>query len=94
MLPFPPPGDLPNSGIEPRSPTLQADSLPSEPPGKPWVSIKLHLKKQVLACQPKKSKGNVTVSESMGYELTELTGRPQTKEIQGAPESFITESLS
>ncbi|MES7760928.1 hypothetical protein U6J64_12300, partial [Cutibacterium acnes] len=28
-------GDLPNPGIEPRSPTLQADSLPSEPPGKP-----------------------------------------------------------
>ena len=33
-LPCPPPGDLPNPGIEPRSPTLQADSLPSEPPGK------------------------------------------------------------
>ena len=34
-LPFPPPGDLPNPGIEPRSPTLQADSLAAEPPGKP-----------------------------------------------------------
>ena len=33
-LPFPPPGALPNPGIEPRSHTLQADSLPSEPPGK------------------------------------------------------------
>ena len=32
--PFPSPGDLPNPGIEPRSPALQADSLPSEPPGK------------------------------------------------------------
>ena len=32
-LPFPSPGDLPDSGIESRSPTLQADSLPSEPPG-------------------------------------------------------------
>ena len=30
-----PPGDLPNPGIEPRSPKLQVDSLPSEPPGKP-----------------------------------------------------------
>ena len=28
-------GIFPNPGIEPRSPTLQADSLPSEPPGKP-----------------------------------------------------------
>ena len=31
-LPFPTPGHLPNPGIEPGSPTLQADSLPSEPP--------------------------------------------------------------
>ena len=32
---FPFPGDLPDPAIEPRSPTLQADSLLSEPPGKP-----------------------------------------------------------
>jgi len=32
-LPFPSPGELPNPRIEPRSTTLQADSLPSEPPG-------------------------------------------------------------
>ena len=34
-LPFPSPGDLPNPGIKLRSPTLQADALTSEPPGKP-----------------------------------------------------------
>ena len=34
-LPCPPSGDLPNPGIEPRSPTLQVDSLLPEPPGKP-----------------------------------------------------------
>ena len=34
-LPFPSPGDLPNLGIEPRSPALQADTLPSEPLGRP-----------------------------------------------------------
>ena len=33
--PFPSPGDLPNPGIKPVSPALQADSLPSEPPRKP-----------------------------------------------------------
>ena len=33
-LPFPSPRDFPDSGIEPGSPTLQADTLPSEPPGK------------------------------------------------------------
>ena len=34
-LPRPPPGDLPEAGIEPASPALQADSLLTEPPGKP-----------------------------------------------------------
>ena len=34
-LPFPSPGDLPDPGMEPRSPAMQADSSPSEPPGKP-----------------------------------------------------------
>ena len=34
-LPFPLPGDLPNPGIEPGSPALRADALPSEPPGNP-----------------------------------------------------------
>ena len=33
-LPFPSPGDLPNPGTEPRSPALQADPLPSDPPGR------------------------------------------------------------
>ena len=33
-LPFPSPGDLPDLGIEPGSPALQANSLLSEPPGK------------------------------------------------------------
>ena len=33
-LPFPSPGDLPDPGIEPGSPTLEADALTSEPPGK------------------------------------------------------------
>ena len=33
--PFPSPGDLPNPGIEPRSPALKVDSLPTEPQGKP-----------------------------------------------------------
>ena len=36
-LPFPSPEDLPKSETEPGSPALQADSLPSEPPGKPKI---------------------------------------------------------
>ena len=38
-LPFPSPGDLRDPGIEPRSPALQADTLTSEPPGKPQTEI-------------------------------------------------------
>ena len=41
-LPFPSPGDLPNSGIEPRSPALQMDAVPSEPPRK-LVYVKQNL---------------------------------------------------
>ena len=37
-LPFPSPGDLPDPGIEPGSPAMEADALLSEPPGKPiWL---------------------------------------------------------
>ena len=41
-LPFPSPGDLPDPGIEPKSPTLQEHTLPAEPAGKP-VSYITHL---------------------------------------------------
>ena len=45
-LPFSSSGDLPDSGIEPRSPALQADFLPSEPPGK---FIEVHLFHNVVS---------------------------------------------
>ena len=41
-LPFPSPGDLLDPGIEPGSPTSQADSLPSGPPGKPLTQKMSH----------------------------------------------------
>ena len=46
-LPYPPPGDLSNSGIDPRSRTQQTDSLLSEPPGKPCNGIRT---RKILAC--------------------------------------------
>ena len=41
--PFPSPGDLPNPGVEPRSPSLQVGSLPTEPQGKPtpWLGTEI-----------------------------------------------------
>ena len=44
-MPSPPPGDLPNPGMEPRSPALQVDYLPSEPPGLPMLETVLAGKK-------------------------------------------------
>ena len=43
-LPFPSPGDLPDLGIEPGSPALEADALTSEPPGMPHLQKKPGLK--------------------------------------------------
>ena len=47
-LPFPSPGDLPNPGIKPGSPTLQADTLTSEPPNS--SNIKFHFFPTSLRC--------------------------------------------
>ena len=50
-LPSPSPGDLTKPGIEPRSPALQADSLTSEPPGKPFLILLLHKGVDVISCK-------------------------------------------
>ena len=47
-LPFPSPVDLPNTRIEPRSPALWTDSLPSEPPRKPPLGRKEVIKMKVI----------------------------------------------
>ena len=47
-LPFPSPGDLPNPGIKPWSPALQADTLSSEPPRKPPVYQSQQLIKHMM----------------------------------------------
>ena len=49
---FPCPGHIPNPGIEPRSPTLQADALLSEPPGKPTKKWEEDLYRPLLECWP------------------------------------------
>ena len=49
-MPFPFPGDLPDPRIEPRSPELQADTLTSEPPGKPSVTLALAKISNQLHC--------------------------------------------
>ena len=62
--PFPSPGELPNPGIEPRSPALQADSLPAGPQGQP--------KGRVYACK-KKQKQTQTFLPVQWLRLWALT---------------------
>ena len=67
-LSFPPPGDLPNPGIEPAtpvSPALQADSLPTEPSGKPLDVITLVY--FFLCFQIQKIITKITVKEIIAY---------------------------
>ena len=67
-LPCPPPGDLLNPGIQPRSPALEADALPSEPPGKPWFKPSLsnnNNKKKVIWLN---TEGNIICSKREGRE--------------------------
>ena len=55
---FPSPGDLPDSRSEPRSPALQADSLPSEPPGKPSGKMRQDLKTTLGVLCVQRGQGN------------------------------------
>ena len=49
-LPCPPPGDLPDPGIEPESPALQVDSLPTELPGKSSDTVIYFYKSNDIVC--------------------------------------------
>ena len=60
-LPSPPPGDLPDLEIEARSSALQADSLPSEPPGKPEQACFHRLKLHQLCSLERHCSGNSLV---------------------------------
>ena len=49
---FPSPGDLPNPGVEPRSPTLEADSLPAEPQGvSPAIDVYKIISRSAVLCE-------------------------------------------
>ena len=82
---FPSPGDLPNPGIEPRSPALQMDSLLSEPPGKP---LRILLKNvNVLAKLIHKSFYPGGESYGLvGGEVERQWGRSRKKMVAGRPE--------
>ena len=78
-LPFSSPGGLCDPGIEPGSPTLHADALPFEPPGKPEELYKkdlhhldnrdgviTHLEPDILECKVKWALGSITMNKASG----------------------------
>ena len=83
-LPFSSPGDLPDPGIEPRSLTLQADALLSEPPGKfpnhNKFACKWRMQAQSLGREDPLEKRMITHSSILARKIswTEESGRLQT----------------
>ena len=75
-LPFSSPGYLPNTGIEPRSPALQADALPSEPPGKPnnivliWIGLGFAVVKIVSSVQRHENNEDFFLLQHIFQQLT------------------------
>ena len=70
------PGDLPNPGIEPRSPALQADSLLCEPPGKPRFYLITSLRdesRQMLEIELKRQRYRKTQSQPILVFLDSVT---------------------
>ena len=76
--PFPSLGNLPKPGIEPRTPTLQADSLSAEPQGKPWEGASIS---QLYAAQTVPSSRSVLGSHCTprGWSRAVDSGFKRTK---------------
>ena len=77
-LPFPSPGDLPDPGIQPRSPTSQVDSLPFEPSGKPphnsiyLSSVQFSCSVMSDSCNPMTAVCHASLSITNSQSLLEL----------------------
>ena len=69
-LPFPSPGGLPNPGIEPGSPALQADALPSAPPGKPCSQVGISNCQLVTENQRVRTPALLAAPQGTGSQLT------------------------
>ena len=96
-LPFPSPGDLSNPGIEPGSPALQADSLPTELPGKSWLTGK-----DLDAGKDWRQEDKGMTEDKMvgwhhrlyGHEFEQTQGDGEGQWSLGAPVLRVTNSLT
>ena len=72
-MPFPSPGDLPNPGIELGSPALKADSLPTEPPGKPLTTVWGQKNTFHASRNKKKAEIVILISEKIDFQSKTVT---------------------
>ena len=86
--PFPSPGDLPNLGIEPRSPTLQADSLPAELQGSPLLYHLSHRGSNNSAWSPTDLTVSSTWSQILGLFRPKFLGW-ETSALNSIPRHCI-----
>ena len=92
---FPSPGDLPNPGIEPRSPTLQEDSLSAEPQGKPKNTGvgRLSLLQQIFLTQ--ESNKCLLHCRRILYQLSyQESPRPQSSNLNHPAPGLCSNSLT
>ena len=81
-LPFPSPGDLPDPGIKPRSPGLQADALPSEPEGK---ALNAHVNNKRMTCYFMPLWGEFIVIDASSFPLTSGPLHMHWEEMKASP---------
>ena len=74
-LPFPPPEDLPDSGIEPMSPAFQEDSFTAEPPGKP-MELSIHVSLRAYCSPSTESSSMLNNWQILSKSLGEGNGNP------------------
>ena len=94
-VPFLSPGDLSDPGIEPRSPALQADSLPSELLGKPWGNSQ-PITSRKMGTSVLKPEGNEFLQQSVSLERMLNQPCPPTlsKRTEALTESFWPRDLT
>ena len=88
-LPFPSPGDLPNPGMEPGSPTLQVNSLPSEPKTHKVPLLGLKTQPRVFPGGPVV---NISTFPLRGTRVPFLVGKLTYRMLHGTAESEVAQS--
>ena len=79
--PFPSPGDLPNSGIKPRSLTLQSNCLPAEPQGKPKNAFSVQFSSVAQSCLTLCNPMDYTACGLLQARILECTALPFSRGI-------------